>query len=72
MTAETLTLPVRHDMIRITHNDKDYCGEVRRVYEKPKGHLVVVKLDWNGTNKVENQYRSFYLEQCDSYKIFKY
>lgn len=56
---DNLNLPQRYDAVSFSYNGKDYKGEVRRVNEKPKGHLMIVKID-------DNQYRSFYIEQCEN------
>lgn len=56
---ENLTLPQRHDWVEFDYHGKHFVGEVRRVYDKPKGHLVILKL-------AENKYRSCYLEQCEN------
>lgn len=53
-------LPVRHDMVSFAYHGKELTGEVRRVYDKPKGHLIVVKLG-------EGEYRSCYFEQMESF-----
>lgn len=55
-------LPVRHDMVSFAYHGKELTGEVRRVYDKPKGHLMIVKIE-------EDQYRSCYLEQCEGLTI---
>jgi hypothetical protein len=54
---DNLTLPQRHDWVAFDYKGKSFRGEVRRVYDKPKGHLMIVKLG-------EGKYRSCYLEQC--------
>lgn len=54
---ENATMPQRHDWVEFDYHDKHFRGEVRRVYDKPKGHLMIVKLG-------EGKYRSCYLEQC--------
>lgn len=55
-------MPVRHDMVRFTYHGREFAGEVRRVNEKPKGHLMVVKIG-------KNEYRSCYLEQCENFEF---
>lgn len=59
---ETVFIPVRHDMVSFGYKGKQYNGEVRRVYDKPKGHLMIVKLG-------ENKYRSCYIEQCENLAV---
>jgi hypothetical protein len=56
---DNLTLPQRHDWVAFDYKGKSFKGEVRRVYDKPKGHLMIVKLG-------EGKYRSCYLEQCEN------
>lgn len=59
---ETLFVPVRHDVVSFAYKGKSYTGEVRRVYEKPKGHLMIVKI-------AEGKYRSCYLENCENFSF---
>jgi hypothetical protein len=56
---DNLTLPQRYDWVTFDYKGKSFKGEVRRVYDKPKGHLMIVKLG-------EGKYRSCYLEQCEN------
>jgi hypothetical protein len=49
----------RYDWVEFDYKGKSFKGEVRRVYDKPKGHLMIVKLG-------EGKYRSCYLEQCEN------
>ena len=56
---DNLVLPQRYDWVTFDYKDKSFKGEVRRVYDKPKGHLMIVKLG-------EGKYRSCYLEQCEN------
>jgi hypothetical protein len=57
--SNVVSIPVRHDMVSFKYHDKDFTGEVRRVYDKPKGHLMVIKIE-------EGKYRSCYLEKCEN------
>jgi hypothetical protein len=57
--SNAMLVPVRHDMVSFKYHNQEFVGEVRRVYDKPKGHLMVVKIE-------EGKYRSCYLEQCDN------
>lgn len=59
---ETLFIPVRHDLVSFEYKGKKYSGEVRRVYSKPKGHLMIIKIG-------ERKYRSCYLEQCHNFVL---
>lgn len=61
---ETVFIPVRHDVVSFDYKGKSYIGEVRRVYEKPKGHLMIVKIG-------EGKYRSCYLENCENFSLVK-
>ena len=54
-----IVLPQRYDWVEFDYNGKSFKGEVRRVYDKPKGHLMIVKLG-------EGKYRSCYLEKCEN------
>jgi hypothetical protein len=60
--SDTVLVPVRHDNVSFKYHGKDFVGEVRRVYDKPKGHLMIVKIE-------EGKYRSCYLEQCEGLTI---
>jgi hypothetical protein len=59
---DAVLVPVRHDNVSFKYHGKDFVGEVRRVYDKPKGHLMIVKIE-------EGKYRSCYLEQCEGLTI---
>lgn len=61
---ETLFIPVRYDVVSFEYKGKPYKGEVRRVYSKPKGHLMIVKID-------EGKYRSCYLEECKNLFVYQ-
>jgi ribosomal protein S4E len=63
MSAEML-VPVRHDLVSFVYHGKTVVGEVRRVYEKPKGMMLVVKID-------DNQYRSCYMDQMQDLVVSK-
>jgi hypothetical protein len=54
-----IVLPQRYDWVEFDYNGKNFKGEVRRVYDKPKGHLMIVKIG-------HTEYRSCYLEQCEN------
>jgi hypothetical protein len=56
---ETMFTPSRYDLVSFTYKGRPYSGEVRRVYSKPKGHLMILKIE-------EGKYRSCYLEQCEN------
>lgn len=60
---ETLFIPARHDMVSFVYKGKGFVGEVRRVYSKPKGHLMILKI-------AEGKYRSCYLEQCENLMLY--
>lgn len=57
--SDLILVPLRHDVVSFKYHGKDFTGEVRRVYDKPKGHLMVVKIG-------EGKYRSCYLEKCEN------
>lgn len=61
MSADTM-VPVRHDMVSFVYHGKNITGEVRRVYNKPKGTLVVVKVG-------DGEYRSCYMEQMEDFLV---
>ena len=54
-----IVLPQRYDWVEFSYKGEDFRGEVRRVYDKPKGMLMVVKIG-------HTEYRSCYLEQCEN------
>ena len=54
-----IVLPQRYDWVEFDYNGKSFKGEVRRVYDKPKGHLMIVKIG-------HTEYRSCYLEKCEN------
>lgn len=58
----TMFIPTRHDIVSFEYKGKAVKGEVRRVYSKPKGHLMVVKI-------AEDQYRSCYIEECKNLTV---
>ena len=49
----------RYDWVEFAYKGENYRGEVRRVYDKPKGKMMVVKIGLT-------EYRSCYLEQCEN------
>jgi hypothetical protein len=53
-----IVLPQRYDWVEFSYKGEDYRGEVRRVYDKPKGMMMIVKIG-------HTEYRSCYLEQCE-------
>jgi hypothetical protein len=53
-----IVLPQRYDWVEFSYKGEDYRGEVRRVLEKPKGMMMVVKIG-------HVDYRSCYLDQCE-------
>jgi hypothetical protein len=57
-----IVLPERYDWVEFTYKGEDYRGEVRRVSEKSKGMMMVVKIG-------HAEYRSCYLEQCENLVI---
>jgi hypothetical protein len=59
----TIFIPSRHDMVSFIYKGKTLSGEVRRVYLKPKGHLMIIKIE-------EGKYRSCYLENCENFTVF--
>jgi hypothetical protein len=63
MNADVL-VPVRHDLVSFVYHGKSVVGEVRRVYEKPKGTLIIVKIG-------DNQYRSCYMDQMQDLVVSK-
>lgn len=60
----TLYIPARHDIVSFEYKGKQYSGEVRRVYVKPKGHLMIIKIG-------EGKYRSCYLEECQNFTLYQ-
>jgi hypothetical protein len=60
--SNAVLVPVRHDNVSFKYLGENFTGEVRRVEEKPKGLLMVVKVG-------EGQYRSCYLEKCEGLTI---
>lgn len=61
---ETLFIPVRHDIVSFEYKGREFKGEVRRVYSKPKGHLMILKIG-------EGKYRSCYLEECKNLMLYQ-
>ena len=49
----------RYDWVEFDYKGENYRGEVRRVYDKPKGKMIIVKIGLT-------EYRSCYLEQCEN------
>ena len=49
----------RYDWVEFDYKGENFRGEVRRVDDKPKGKLMVVKIGLT-------EYRSCYLEQCEN------
>ncbi len=49
----------RYDWVEFDYKGENYRGEVRRVLDKPKGKLMVVKIGLT-------EYRSCYLDQCEN------
>jgi len=49
----------RYDWVEFDYKGENYRGEVRRVYDKPKGKMMIVKIGLT-------EYRSCYLEQCEN------
>jgi len=54
-----IVLPQRYDWVEFSYKGEEFRGEVRRVLDKPKGKLMVVKIG-------HTEYRSCYLEQCEN------
>jgi hypothetical protein len=54
-----IVLPQRYDWVEFTYKGEDFRGEVRRVEDKPKGKMMIVKIG-------HTEYRSCYLEQCEN------
>ena len=48
----------RYDWVEFDYKGENYRGEVRRVLDKPKGKMMIVKIGLT-------EYRSCYLEQCE-------
>ena len=49
----------RYDWVEFSYKGENYRGEVRRVLDKPKGKLMIVKIGLT-------EYRSCYLDQCEN------
>jgi len=49
----------RYDWVEFTYKGENYRGEVRRVLDKPKGKMMIVKIGLT-------EYRSCYLDQCEN------
>lgn len=49
----------RYDWVEFDYKGENYRGEVRRVLDKPKGSMMIVKIGLT-------EYRSCYLEQCEN------
>ena len=56
---KNVVLPQRYDWVEFSYKGEEFRGEVRRVLDKPKGKLMIVKIG-------HTEYRSCYLEQCDN------
>jgi hypothetical protein len=54
-----IVLPQRYDWVEFDYKGENFRGEVRRVEEKPKGMMMVVKIG-------HTEYRSCYLDQCEN------
>ena len=54
-----IVLPQRYDWVEFDYKGENYRGEVRRVLDKPKGKMMIVKIGLT-------EYRSCYLEQCEN------
>jgi len=54
-----IVLPQRYDWVEFTYKGENFRGEVRRVEDKPKGKLMIVKIG-------HTEYRSCYLDQCEN------
>jgi hypothetical protein len=54
-----IVLPQRYDWVEFSYKGEEFRGEVRRVLDKPKGKLMIVKIG-------HTEYRSCYLEQCEN------
>jgi len=52
-------LPQRYDWVEFDYKGENFRGEVRRVEDKPKGKLMIVKIGLT-------EYRSCYLDQCEN------
>ena len=49
----------RYDWVEFDYKGENYRGEVRRVLDKPKGKMMIVKIGLT-------EYRSCYLDQCEN------
>jgi hypothetical protein len=49
----------RYDWVEFDYRGENYRGEVRRVLDKPKGKMMIVKIGLT-------EYRSCYLEKCEN------
>jgi len=49
----------RYDWVEFDYKGENFRGEVRRVSNKPKGQMMVVKIGIT-------EYRSCYLDQCEN------
>jgi len=54
-----IVLPQRYDWVEFDYKGESFRGEVRRVEDKPKGKLMIVKIG-------HTEYRSCYLDQCEN------
>jgi hypothetical protein len=54
-----IVLPQRYDWVEFSYKGEEFRGEVRRVLDKPKGKMMIVKIG-------HTEYRSCYLEQCEN------
>jgi hypothetical protein len=55
----SIVLPQRYDWVEFDYKGENFRGEVRRVEDKPKGKLMIVKIG-------HTEYRSCYLDQCEN------
>lgn len=58
-SMKNAVLPQRYDWVDFVYKGEHYCGEVRRVLDKPKGLMMIVKIG-------HVDYRSCYLDQCEN------
>jgi len=49
----------RYDWVEFDYKGESFRGEVRRVLDKPKGKMMIVKIGLT-------EYRSCYLDQCEN------
>jgi len=58
-SMKNAVLPQRYDWVEFDYKGENFRGEVRRVEDKPKGKLMIVKIGLT-------EYRSCYLDQCEN------